>query len=152
MFHSRTMEHRINRIHERALRLVYDQSHELTFDQLLVKDNSVSTHQKNLQVLASEIFKAKIGIAPTITAELVQFTDKPYNLRNKSILQRTKDCTVYHGTESISSLAPKIWELIPNDLKEENSLAVFKDKIKKWTNDKCPCRLCKKYVAHLGFI
>ena len=46
MFHSRTMEHRINRIHERALRLVYDQSHELTFDQLLVKDNSVSIHQK----------------------------------------------------------------------------------------------------------
>ena len=65
---------------------------------------------------------------------------------------RTKDCTVYHGTESISSLAPKIWELISNDLKEENSIAVFKDKIKKWTTDKCPCRLCKQYVAHLGFI
>ena len=94
------MEHRINRIHERALRLAYDQSHELTFDQLLVKDNSVSIHQKNLQVLATEI-------APTIMAELFQLTDKPYNLRNKSILQRTKDCTVYHGTESISSLAPK---------------------------------------------
>ena len=152
MFHSRTIEHRINRIHERALRLVYDQSHELTFDQLLVKDNSVSIHQKNLQVLATEIFKAKNGIAPTIMAELFQFTDKPYNLRSKSILQRTKDCTVYHGTKSISSLAPKIWELIPNDLKEENSVAAFKDKIKKWTNDKCPCRLCKKYVAHLGFI
>ena len=70
MFHSRTMEHRINRIHERALRLVYDQSHELTFDQLLVKDNSVSIHQKNLQVLATEIFKAKNRIAPTIMAEL----------------------------------------------------------------------------------
>ena len=77
---------------------------------------------------------------------------KKKKLRNKTILQRTKDCTVYHGTESISSLAPKIWELFPNDLKEENSLAVFKDKIKIWTNDKCPCRLCKKYVAHLRFI
>ena len=81
-----------------------------------------------------------------------QFTNKPYNLRNKCILQRTKDCSVYHGAESICSLAPKIWELIPNDLKEENSLVVFKDKIKKWNIDKCPCRLCKKYVAHLGFI
>ena len=70
MFHSRTMEHRINRIHERALRLVYDQSNGLTFDQLLIKDNSVSIHQKNLQVLATKIFKAKIGIAPNIMAEL----------------------------------------------------------------------------------
>ena len=152
MFHSRTMEHRINKIHERALRLVYDQSQELTFDELLIKDNSVRIHQKNLQILATEIFKAKNGISPTIIADLFQFTNKPYNLRNKSILKRTKDCSVYYGSESISSLAPKIWELIPDALKEETSLSVFKDKIKKWTTLQCPCRICKKYVANLGFI
>jgi len=152
MFHSKTMEHRINKIHERALRLVYDQSQELTFEELLIKDSSVSIHQKNLQVLAIEIFKAKNGISPTIISDIFQFTNKPYNLRNQSILQRAKNRTVYHGDESISSLAPKIWELIPNALKNENSLATFKDKIKEWTTEKCPCRLCKKYITNLGFI
>ena len=37
MFHSRTMEHRIKRIHERAFRLVYPNQNQLTFKELLEK-------------------------------------------------------------------------------------------------------------------
>ena len=37
MFHSRAMEHRINRIHERTLRLIYPNQHQLTFKELLEK-------------------------------------------------------------------------------------------------------------------
>ena len=36
----------------------------------------------------------------------------------------------------------KICDLIPSSLKEETSLAVFKKKIKTWTTNQCPCRLC----------
>ena len=56
MFHSRNMEIRINRFHERALKLVYADSQNLSFQELLVKDNSASIHQKNLQAFATEIF------------------------------------------------------------------------------------------------
>ena len=35
MFHSRAMEHRINRIHERTLRLIYPNQRQLTFKELL---------------------------------------------------------------------------------------------------------------------
>ena len=60
MFHSRTTEHRINRIHERTLRLIYVNQHQLTFKELLEKKNKiVSIHQRNLQILATEIYKAK---------------------------------------------------------------------------------------------
>ena len=44
VFHSRKMEHRINSIHKRALKLVYQDSPDLTFQQLLAKDKSVSVH------------------------------------------------------------------------------------------------------------
>ena len=50
MFYSRELNNRINRIHEPALRLVY-QDNSLSFAELLKKDNSVTIHQKNLQVL-----------------------------------------------------------------------------------------------------
>ena len=43
---SRYMENRASKIHERALRLVYDDSQNLPFEELLVKGNSVSIHQK----------------------------------------------------------------------------------------------------------
>ena len=43
---SRDMENRVSKIHEKALRLVYDDSRNLCFEELLVKGNSVSIHQK----------------------------------------------------------------------------------------------------------
>ena len=58
------------------------------------------------------------------------FIQKPYNLRNDPELQRRRNRTVYFGTESISSLAPKIWELVPSDIRSANSLEIFKENIK----------------------
>ena len=45
MFHSRTLNNKINKLHERALRLVY-KNEDSTFDELLELDNSVTIHQK----------------------------------------------------------------------------------------------------------
>ena len=47
MFHSRTMNNKINRIHERALRLFYS-DHVSSFDDLLKKDRSFSIHHRNI--------------------------------------------------------------------------------------------------------
>ena len=38
------MENRVNKIHERALRLIYDDDRNLPFEELLVKGNSASIH------------------------------------------------------------------------------------------------------------
>ena len=48
MFHSRTINDRINKLHERALRLAYKDG-QYTFQQLLHKDNTVTIHHRNLQ-------------------------------------------------------------------------------------------------------
>ena len=46
MFHSRKMENRKNKINKIALNLVYQDSHNLPFQELLAKFKSVSVHQK----------------------------------------------------------------------------------------------------------
>ena len=58
MFHRRILNNKINKLHERALRLVY-KNENLTFQDLLELDNSATVHQKNLQKLANEMYKAK---------------------------------------------------------------------------------------------
>ena len=68
MFHSRKLNHRIHSIHERAIRVTYQDYHWM-FLQLLQKDNSVTIHQRNLPVLATEFFKAKNNLAPEIMKE-----------------------------------------------------------------------------------
>ena len=56
MCHSRTLNNKINKLHERALRLVYD-DRQSTFEELLNIDKSVTIHHRNLQVLAAELYK-----------------------------------------------------------------------------------------------
>ena len=63
MFHSRKLNTKINKLHERALRITY-RDQESSFEDLLGHDNSVSVHQKNLQVLIIEMFKTKHGLNP----------------------------------------------------------------------------------------
>ena len=71
MFHSRQLNNRINKIQERALRLVY-KDNKLTFDDLLKLDNSITIHQRNLQILATETFKVKNSLAPEIMREFLK--------------------------------------------------------------------------------
>ena len=58
--------------------------------------------------------------------------------------------SVYHGSESISYLGPKTWEIVPAKIKETNSLNNFKIEIRKWVPQSF-CRLCKKYISGVGF-
>ena len=114
MFHSRKMEHRINSIHKRALKLVYQDSYNLTFQKLLAKEKSVSIHQKNLQLLATEIFKSKTGVSSELMNDIFHFVELPCNLSGDYTLEKKQDHTVHHGSESLSSLSPKLWNLLPN--------------------------------------
>ena len=56
MFHSRQINHKINKLHERAQRIVYN-DHISSFEELLSKDKSATVHQRNLQKLATEMYK-----------------------------------------------------------------------------------------------
>ena len=54
MFHSRKLNARINRVHERALRVVY-RDFDSSFQELLSRDSSTTLHQRNLQKLMTDI-------------------------------------------------------------------------------------------------
>ena len=152
MFHSRELSNRINRIHERALRLVY-QDNSLSFAELLEKDNSVTIHQRNLQVLATKIFKLKNGLAPEIMKKVFEIQNPAYNFRSETIhFKRENVKTTHYGIQLVRYLGPKIWDMVPNNIKNCSSLNKFKNSIKSWKPNKCPCRLCKKYIAQVGFI
>ena len=70
MFHSRALNNKTNSVHDRARRIIYND--KSTFEELLNKDNSVSIHDKNLQVLAIEMFKIKNNMASEFLNEIFQ--------------------------------------------------------------------------------
>ena len=152
MCHSRTLNNRIDNIRLRALRIVY-QDKKSSFEELLQKDNSFSVYMKHLQHLTTEIFKFKTSLSPIIMNEVFNFQEnESYNLRSGIHLASRNMHTAHFGTDTISSLGPKLWKLIPDKIKQASTLSAFKAKIKSWTINNCPCRLCKTFVKDLGFV
>ena len=82
MICSRSSDNRINHLHERALRIVYN-DHSSTFEDLLVKDNSVSIHHRNIRLLAVELYKAKNNLSSQLMLELSQRREVNYNIRSQ---------------------------------------------------------------------
>ena len=150
MFHSRKMNNRINRIHERSLRIVFNDNTS-TFRELLNKDNSVTIHERNIQNLAIELYKVLNGLSPEIMSIIFPVKENiKYCSQNKFITRNIR--TVNYGTETLAHLGPKIWALVPDDIKDEKSVNAFKIKIKTWRPTACPCKLCKTYINGVGYI
>ena len=145
MCHSKGLNNKISNIHKRTLRIVY-QDKKSNLQDLLQKDNSVSIHMKNVQYLATEMNKVKNCLSPEIMEEAFIFQqNENYNLKSGTHLMNRNIHTAHFGTDTITNLGPKIWKLA-------SSLLVFKSRIKTWTTDNSPCKLCKTFVKDLGSI
>ena len=140
MCHGRGLNNKINNLREQALRTVY-QDKISSFETLLKRDKSVSIHVKNLQYLATEIFKVKNDLCPEIMKEIFIFPT--YSLSSGNHLTRRNIRTTHYGIETISNLGAKMRDLLPEKIKKASSQSVFKTKIKKWIPKKSPCKLCQ---------
>ena len=98
------------------------------------------------------MYKIKTELYPKTVLDLLKVVTHPYNLRNGLISGSHKIRTVHYGTETITYLGPKIWSIIPDKIRESASLENFRQKIKLWKPDSCPCRICKKYIANVDFV
>ena len=152
MCHSTGLNNTIENLHERALRIVY-QDKKSDFETLLKNDKSVTIHVRNLHYLVTDVYKVKNNISPEIMREIFHFQENEnYNLRSGTHLASRNMRTTLFGKETVSNLGAKIWPLLPEELKNASSLQIFKNKLKEWKPISCPCRLCKTYVQHVGFI
>ena len=118
MFQSRKLKSRINKLHERALRMVY-QDYVSSFTELLEKDKPTTIYNRNIQLLATELFNVKNGLSPAFMNEIfVENAQQYYNLRKKNEFKRNKVKTVCNGTETLTFLGPRIWEIVLDYIKK----------------------------------
>ena len=138
MFHSRKSNNKINLLHDRALRMIYNEQIS-SYKERLEKYHSFTVHHFNIQSLAIEMFKVINNIAATIINDLFT-TYHSYNVRSKSKFVVPSVRTVHNGQNSIQYYSgPLIWNMIPGHIKDSETLEI----IRKWKPINCPCRLCK---------
>ena len=105
-----------------------------------------------MQTLVYEVFRVKKKMAPEILTEVFPQKESNYCLRNSTTLQGRSIKTVMYGSETISSLGPKIWGILPAELKRIVSPTLFENKVRECVPKNCPFRLCKTYVQNIGFV
>ena len=98
MFYSRTLNNKINRLQERALRIIYSDYKSL-FCELLEKDKSFPIHHKHIQSLAIEIHKFLYNLFPCIINNIFKVNQTvPYDFRKRNVLRSRNPNSVRYGT------------------------------------------------------
>ena len=141
MFCFRQSNNLINKVHERALKLIYQDNSN--FEVLLEKQRDFSIYQRNLQVLMTEIYKIINSIVPPIMNSLFTIRLNQHYLRNFQELPTEKRNTVSYGLQTVTYRAHIIWAKLPSEYKLAGSLTASKSKLKSWKCEICTCRLCK---------
>ena len=132
MFHSRTVNNKINHMHEKCLRIICNHKN-LSYKNFFVRDRSASEHYPIFQ----EVFNNR---------------NLNYELRHPSQSTSPRVINVYNVSESIVCLSSKIWNMVPSELKKISSINTFKNAIEQWCPRNCPCRICKRYLGNIGYI
>jgi len=140
----------INRIHERALRIAYN-DYVSDFNSLLRKDNSITIHQRNIQALTAEIYKTLNDLNPTLMKEVFCVKEHRFFTRKQN-LTYPNPRTVSYGIETFGYKASQIWQNIPSDIQQLDDISIFKKNITNYCENICNCNLCKSYIANLGYI
>ena len=117
VLHSRKLNSRVNKLHEIVLRIqcIKIQNYASSFSELLEKDNSTTIHNRNIQLLATELFKAKNGLSPPFMNKIFPENIRLYyDLRKKTECKRNNVKTVYSRIETLTFLGPRILEIVPD--------------------------------------
>ena len=142
MFHSRRLNNHINHIHERDLRIIY-QDYNSSLKDLVRKDSSLTIHQRNLKLFVTETFKLKIQCAPDIMKEIFEIDNQNYNFHHDFLIKQCIIQSVYYGTETVYFIDPKIWDTLPTNCNDAISLKSLKVNRKRWIPETAD------YVKHI---
>ena len=116
MCHNCTKNNKINRLHERCPRLIYNDK-KFSFEELL---------EIVLSLFTLEVLDPCHWILWNISIHFINYHE--WNIHTKAskpVFHVPKVRTVNHGSECIRYLGRKIWEIIPTHLKELNTIGKF---------------------------
>ena len=140
MIYGTEINRKINHIHERSLRIVYN------------SDNSVCIHHRNIQSLAVELFKGKENLSNTIVSDIFPIRVLNNNVRSQRDFFRNIVNTTEFGLNSLRYFASKVWSMIPIEIKNSSTAEISKSKISKWKPNDCDYKLCQDYLHGIGYV
>ena len=134
--------HKIERIHERALRFITNDLHS-DYAQLLLMENKCTLYLKRVRLIAQEVFKSLNGLNHVYAKEILRDRPSTYPTRKPLDLYIPRVNQITFGYRSYTYEAPKIWNSLPLEIRKAENFHVFKKLIGTWDGPSCRCSFCK---------
>ena len=129
----RGVNRKINHVNEWSLQVVYKDNISF-FEDLLEKDKLFTIHQENIQSLAIELFKSEEILSNNIMYAIFQTRKINYKINLKinlsSQTEFASNCvnTKTFDLNSLRYSASKVWNMIPLEIKNSDSVEILKRK------------------------
>ena len=126
--------------------------HFSSFEKILSNGKSVTVHEKNLKIFATEMCKILNSLSPEIMKNIFKIKTNYHKTLKALIFSKRNIKTVRYGLQNMSYMGPRMWDLVPKEMKQVTTLNEFKAKIKIWKLESSLYRLSRACLPQIGFI
>ena len=141
-FCGQTQMRQMEKIQERALRFLLN-DFKSNYEKLLEEAGCESLHLRRLKTIACKVYKSINVLNPSYMFDLFKRKEMTYDFRDGHVLVQPDFKKIRYGKNTFSYYGAHIWNLLPNNLKEEaNDIETFKRMISAWQGPNCNCSMC----------
>ena len=151
MFCSRTSMNKLNHIHKKCLHLVTN-DYDSNVNELLESSHELSIHKTSINYLMMEVYKYLHGLSPKLMTDIFTLRKNPYNIHNIRLFISENLRSVRFGVDAIAFCASQLQQKSTHSNKKFLIARNIQSKIKLWSCDDCPCNLCKRLIANVGYM
>ena len=92
------------------------------------------------------------NLNPSFMQEIFFENESHYDMRNNNEFVQPWVRSVGNGTESVRFKGPQLWQMLPQAIRNFESLAQFKANMKHSKGENCLCKLCRTFIPNLGYL
>ena len=132
---------RVEKVHKNTLRVTLNE-YTSSYSDMLEVVKRPTLYISRIENIAIETFKSVKGLNPKYMRSLFSFSTTPYCTRGGSELVQPKVNTIGFGINSFIYQGSKIWNNLPQGVKDTTCLITCKDLIVQWEGPSCKCGFC----------
>ena len=131
MFSSKADLEKLEKTNKRAMRMITNESND-DYNEICRKENQMQINKHCIKAVSIQMYKVKNNLCPDYLTELFEEKHLTYDMRDNDNFNIPNFKSVKYGKKSLMYYGPKLWSMIPLEIKNAVSLSAFKSAITKW--------------------